>query len=133
MEAINLYNLHLMGSHPVNLLVRFLLEIAGLVALGLLGWHFGKGVYRYLLAPGLPLMAAVLWGTFAVPDDPGRSGNTIVQIPGFVRLLLELAFFISATGSLFVIGATNLGWVYGVAVFVHYVVSYDRVLWLIHQ
>jgi len=59
-----------------------------------------------------------------------------VLVDGFMKngcLLLELAFFISATWSLFVTGATNLGWVYGVAVFVHYVVSYHRILWLIHQ
>ena len=48
-----------MGSHPINLAVRFLLEIAGLVALAMLGWYYGKGVYKYLLASTLPLVAAV--------------------------------------------------------------------------
>ena len=122
-----------MGSHPINFALRFVLEIAGLAALGWLGWHYGRGDYRYALAIGIPLMAAVLWGTFAVPDDPSRSGEAIVQISGIVRLLLELVFFAAATWSLFTIGATTLGWTYGVVVLAHYVVSYDRVLWLIHQ
>ena len=59
-----------MGSHPVNLAVRFVLEIAGLVALGLLGWQYGAGVYRYISAIGIPLLAAIFWGTFAIRNDP---------------------------------------------------------------
>ena len=122
-----------MGSHPVNLAVRFILEIAGLVALGWWGWNQGEGILRFLLAFGIPILAAVLWGTFAVPDDPSRSGKAPVQVPGIVRLLLELAFFVSATWSLFAVGAATLGWIYGIAVLVHYLVSYDRILWLVRQ
>ena len=122
-----------MGSHPINLAVRFLLELVGLVALGLLGWNYGKGMYKYVLALGLPVIAAVLWGTFAVLDDPSRSGDAIVQVSGILRLLLELVFFTAATWSLHIVGATNWSWIYGVVVLVHYMVSYDRILWLIHQ
>jgi hypothetical protein len=122
-----------MGSHPINLMVRFLLEITGLVALGLFGWQFGNGVYRYLLSMGLPLTAAIIWGTFSVPDDPSRSGNAVVQIPGIVRLSLELAFFISAIGALIAIDSTNLAWVYAGVALIHHFVSGDRLLWLIRQ
>ena len=122
-----------MGSHPVNLALRFILEIAGLVALGWWGWNQGEGILRFVLAFGIPILAAVLWGTFAVPDDPSRSGKAQVQVPGIVRLLLELAFFVSATWSLFALGAATLGWIYGIAVLVHYLASYDRILWLVRQ
>ena len=122
-----------MGSHPVNLALRFILEIAGLVALGWWGWNQGEGILRFVLAFGIPILAAVLWGTFAVPDDPSRSGKAPVQVPGIVRLLLELAFFVSATWSLFAEGAATLGWIYGIAVLVHYLASYDRILWLVRQ
>ena len=122
-----------MGSNPINLAVRFILEIAGLVALGWWGWNQGEGIFRFALTLGIPILAAVLWGTFAVPDDPSRSGTARVQVPGIVRLLLELVFFVFATWSLFATGATTLGWIYGIVVLVHYVVSYDRVLWLIRQ
>jgi len=122
-----------MGSNPINLAARFLLEIAGLAALGWLGWTIGRGIYRYVLALGLPLLAAALWGTFAVPEDPSRSATAVVAIPGLLRLLLELIFFSSATWALFTTGATTLAWTYGIAVLVHYLVSYDRLLWLMHH
>jgi hypothetical protein len=122
-----------MGSHPINLAVIFLLEIAGLAALGTLGWYYGEGINRYLLAPGLPLIAAAFWGIFAVPGDPSRSGKTVVQTPGVVRVFLELTFFASATCSLFFIGKPILGWMYGVAVLAHYLTSYDRIQWLLHR
>ena len=122
-----------MGSNPLNLALRFILEIAGLVALGWWGWNQADGILRFVLALGIPVLAAVLWGTFAVPDDPSRSGGARVPVPGIVRLLLELAFFGSATLPLFAMGVTTLGWIYGIAVLIHYVVSYDRVMWLVRQ
>jgi hypothetical protein len=121
------------GSNPFNLAVRFILEMAGLVALGWWGWNQGEGILRFLLALGIPFLAAVLWGTFAVPDDPSRSGEARVPVPGIVRLMLELAFFVLATWSLFATGLTTLGWIYGIAVLIHYVISYDRVMWLVRQ
>jgi hypothetical protein len=124
---------HDMGSNPVNLAVRFLLEIAGLAALGWWGWSQGDGILRFVLALGIPILAAVLWGTFAVPDDPSRSGKAPVPVPGIVRLVLELAFFAAATWALFATGLTTLAWIYGVVVLIHYAVSYDRILWLVRQ
>ena len=121
------------GSNPINLAVRFILEMAGLVALGWWGWNQGEGILRFLLALGIPFLAAVLWGTFAVPDDPSRSGEARVPVPGIVRLMLELAFFGLATWSLVATGLTTLGWIYGIAVLIHYVISYDRVMWLVRQ
>lgn len=122
-----------MGSNPINLAVRFILEMTGLVTIGLWGWNQAEGILRFVLALGIPFLAAVLWGTFAVPDDPSRSGKTGVPVPGIIRLLLELAFFGSATLALFVMDLTTLSWIYGIAVLVHYVVSYDRVAWLVRQ
>jgi hypothetical protein len=121
------------GSNPINLAVRFILEMVGMVALGWWGWNQGEGILRFMLALGIPFLAAVLWGTFAVPDDPSRSGEAKVPVPGFVRLMFELAFFVSATWSLFATGAMTLGWIYGIAVLIHYVISYDRVIWLVRQ
>ena len=82
-----------MGSHPINLASPFLLEIAALLIFGLWGWGQSEGVLRFIFALGVPLLAAVLWGTFAVPDDPSRSGKAPIPIPGAIRLVLELAFF----------------------------------------
>jgi hypothetical protein len=122
-----------MGSHPVNLAVRLLLEIAALIALGRWGWVQGEGFLRYVLALGIPILAAVLWGTLAVPDDPSRSGRAPIKIAGWIRLLLELGFFGLAALALFRTSLPSLGWALGIAVLVHYVLSYDRILWLFKQ
>ena len=122
-----------MGSNPINLGVRFVLEIGALAALAWWGRQQASGVWRYVLTIGIPLLAAIVWGTFAVPDDPSRSGEARVPVPGLVRLIIELAVFGLATWALFVTGATTLGWVFGVAVVVHYAISYDRVAWLVRQ
>jgi hypothetical protein len=80
-----------MGSNPINLALRFILEIAALFALGYWGWTQHDGVWRFVWGIGLVILAAVIWGTFAVPDDPSRSGNAPVPVPGALRLVIELA------------------------------------------
>lgn len=122
-----------MGSHPVNLAVRFLLEIAALVAIGYWGWSQHDGILRYLLAIGGPILAAVLWGTFAVPDDPSRSGKAPVPVPGILRLALELAIFAFATWALYDAGSSLLALILAVIVVGHYALSYDRIAWLLKQ
>lgn len=122
-----------MGSHPANLVFRFFLETALLIALGYWGWTQGEGVLRYALAAALPLAAAFTWGTFGAPKDPTRSGDFPVRIPGLLRLLLELALFAVGVAALFGAGAPLFGWAFALAVVVHYVLSYDRLAWLVRQ
>jgi hypothetical protein len=122
-----------MGSHPVNLAVRFILEIAALVAIGYWGWTQHEGFVRYLLAIGGPILAAVLWATFAVPDDPSRSGKAPVPVPGILRLALELTLFAFAAWALYDAGNSLLALILAAVVVVHYVLSYDRIAWLLKQ
>ncbi|TNE56036.1 MAG: DUF2568 domain-containing protein [Bacteroidetes bacterium] len=122
-----------MGTHPINLAFRFLLELTVLAAAGTWGWRQGEGWSRYLWAIGLPLLLAALWGTFAVPGDPSRSGSAPVPTNGMVRLALELAFFAFAAWVLYDMGYGRWGAAMGVLVVVHYVLSYDRVQWLLEQ
>lgn len=122
-----------MGSNPINLAVRFLLEIAGLMAIGYWGWQQGEGFLAIILAIGVPVIAAVLWGTFAVPEDPSRSGKAPVPIPGILRLVLETAYFGFATWAFYEAGTPLLGLVYAIVVLLHYAFSYDRLLWLVKQ
>ena len=122
-----------MGTHPLNLAVRFLLELSALFILGLWGWRQGEGAWRIVIAVGMPLVAAALWGTFAVPGDPSRSGSAPVPVPGLLRLALELGFFGSATLALYDLGVIVAATVFGTAVVVHYLLSYDRVLWLLSR
>ena len=122
-----------MGSHPVNLGARFLLELCALAAGGYWGWARHRGALRVVAAIGVPLVLAVLWGTLAVPDDPSRSGHAPVPVPGILRLALELAVFGFASWALHHAGHTALSLVLAGMVILHYVVSHDRVAWLVRQ
>jgi hypothetical protein len=88
-----------MSNHPVNLALRFFLELAA------------------------------AWGTFRVPDDPGKPP---VQVPGWVRLLLEVVFFGTAV-MLLSVEQSTMAFLFGVVVALHYVASYDRIIWLLAE
>ena len=122
-----------MGSNPINLGFRFLLELTALVIFGYWGWNLSEGGLRYLTAIIPPLLAAVIWGTFAVFDDPSRSGKAPVPISGTLRLILELAFFALAGYALYITGFKTWTWIFGALILVHYILSYDRILWLLKQ
>ena len=71
-----------MGFHPINLAIRFLLEVLALLAMAYWGWTQHDGLARFLWAIGLPLLSVVIWGTFAVPNDRSRSGKAPVPVSG---------------------------------------------------
>ena len=120
-----------MGSHPINLLFRFLLELMALLIMGLWGWKQSQGITAFLLALTLPILLALIWGVFAVPDDPSRSGKAPIVTPGIIRLVIELVIFITAAWALYDMGYTTIGIVFGILVGLHYIISYDRVIWLL--
>lgn len=118
-----------MSQHPLNLAARFLLELCILAALGRWGWMQG-GAARWLLAIGLPVAAAFLWGAFRVPND---GGQPLVQVAGAVRLLIEAVLFGGAVAALPGAGHRRLALALGIAVLLHYAVSYDRVVSLLRD
>ena len=120
-----------MGYNPINLMVRFLLEMTTLVAAGMWGWKIDDGWIRYLWALGIPILLAILWGIFAVPNDPSRSGSAPVPIPGWLRLLLELLIFTIGAWSLYATGHSMSSSIFVIVVIIHYGFSYDRILWLL--
>ena len=97
-----------MDRHPLNLLLRFALEVAALVVLGRWGWG---------LLPG--------WhGAIRVPDDGGRP---VVSVSGPVRLLLEVAFFTAAVWAAYATGDGRWAAPLGTLVSIHYALSWRRV------
>lgn len=122
-----------MAYHPLNLVVRFLLEVITLFAVGLWGWEQGESWWRFVLAFGIPLGLAVIWGVFAVPDDPSRSGEAAVVTPGFVRLIIELAFFGFGIWALYDLGVPTIALIVGIVVVLHYSISFERIKWLLSK
>jgi hypothetical protein len=119
-----------MSAHPINLGLRFLLEIAALISLGVWGWQKSEGWVRFVLAIGIPIIAATLWAVFRVPNDPGTAP---IAIPGILRLIFELALFAFATWALYDSKFITLAWILGITTVLHYISSYDRILWMIKQ
>ncbi|MCO5242510.1 MAG: DUF2568 domain-containing protein [Anaerolineae bacterium] len=66
-----------------------------------------------------------------MPGDASASGRAPVAVPGWLRLLLELALFAAAVWALNASGASTAALIFGLAVIIHYALSYDRVLWLL--
>ncbi len=122
-----------MGSHPINLALRFILELAVLASVGTWGWKQSDGWFRYALAIGNPILLAAIWGTFAVPEDPSRSGAAPIVTPGIIRLGIELAFFTIASLALYDMGQNRLCFILASTVLAHYIISYDRILWLLNH
>lgn len=116
-----------LGHHPLNLAFRFLLELGILGGLVYYGWTQFEGFGR-ILAFVLPVVAAVLWGFFRVPGDPG---DAPVAIPGPLRLILELALFGAAVVALYAAQQPTAGLIFGALVILHYALSVDRIMWLL--
>ena len=121
------------SKHPINQALRFFLELVAIFAFGVWGHSLtGEGT-RILLAILFPLLFALLWGVFAVRGDPSRSGKTVVQTPGIIRLLLELGLFGAAAWMMLDLDYSTIALIFGSAVVIHYFISFDRIGWLLKQ
>lgn len=94
----------------LNLALRFILELCGLVAVGYWGFKTGNGrLMEILLGIGGPLAVAVLWGMIGSPNAP-------YPLSPALHLLLELVVFGLPVLLLFFTKQPLLGVVYGIAV-----------------
>ncbi len=70
----------------INLGLAFVLELVGLAVFAWWGWNAGSNTaLRLVLALGLPVFAAVLWGLFAAPT--ANYGSPVVTA------VVKVAFF----------------------------------------
>ena len=117
--------------------LRFVLEIAALVAWGMTGWELSgdawNGLLRWLLAFVLVSVAAGAWGTFRVDGDSGGDNEAPVRVPGTVRLVLELVVLLGGAVAVTWAGETAFGVVLGLLVAGHYATTMQRVTWLVSQ
>lgn len=117
-----------MGNHPLNLTVRFLLELMIFFALGYWAWHTQTGWLQYFLVIALPLVAAAVWGIFRVPADHGKG---LVATPGIIRLVMEVVLFAAAWWCLRDAGKPQWALWFLIISIVHYAISYDRIILLL--
>jgi hypothetical protein len=119
--------------NPINLGLRFVLEMACLLGIGWASWHLTTFPLRWGLAIVVPLVAAAAWGVFAVPDDPSRSGNAPIPVPGLVRLAVEFTVLGAGVAGFTLVGRSALATVLAILLVVHYACGNERVIWLLQR
>ena len=119
--------------HTLNLALRLILEIAALGGFGVLAWRSFEGGWRYLAVIAVLVLLMTLWGVFAVPGDPSRSGNAPIPVPGSVRLALELVVLLGGACAFYWAGHDITAIVLAGLVVIHYVLWLDRIVWLLQQ
>lgn len=116
-----------------NLALRFFLEIAALCGFGVLAWGLFSGWWRYLAVIVVLCALVAVWGVFAVPGDPSRSGDAPVPVPGLLRLGLELAILLGGAYAFHRSGYNLSALTLAVLVLFHYALSGERIAWLLQQ
>ena len=100
----------------LNLAVRFFLELCMYAAVGYWGFKtHSSWVLKILLGIGLPVLMAVLWGTFLAP-------KATRPLSGASFLTLELILFASGAFALFASGKPNPGWIYTIVLVINKIV-----------
>ena len=87
---------------PLALLVRFLLELAALAAVGYWGFETGdSALMQWVLGLGAPLLVAVVWGMFIAP-------KATVEVPKGVWIGLQVVVFGAAALALAAVAPEQL-------------------------
>ena len=119
--------------NPINLGLRFLLEMACLIGIGWASWSLSTSPRRWVLVVAVPFTAAAVWGVFAVPNDPSRSGGAPVPVPGLLRLVVEFVVLGSGVAGFVLVGQPAIATVLAILLIVHYALSYKRIVWLLKR
>ena len=112
-----------------NLALRFLLELAAWTGFAWGGWQLGS----WPLGLGLLVLTVVLWGTFAVPDDPSRGGRGSVSVSGPVRLVIGVLVLWGGCVMFWLGGAIVIAIVLAILNAIHIAFGLDRIRWLIRR
>ncbi|MBT5521755.1 MAG: YrdB family protein, partial [Rhodospirillales bacterium] len=105
------------------------LEMCALAAFGFWSWQrFGWA--GMILCP---IVAGAVWGIFNVSGDPSRADHVVVSVPGWIRLTIEAAIFSGAVYSLVSSGYRGFATTLGALTVFHYLMSFERLKWLLKQ
>lgn len=104
----------------INLLVRFLLELSMLAAVGYWGFKTHSGwTLKILFGIGLPILIAVIWGIFMAPRSEHRLRGVSFTIMDFILLG-------SGAIALYASGQATLAWIYAAMLIIQEVL---RLVW----
>jgi hypothetical protein len=97
----------------LTMLVRFLLELCMLAALGYWGFKTGDGAaMQWLLGIGAPLLVAVVWGAFIAP-------KATVEVSQAAWVGLQVIVFGAAVLALAAVAPAQLAVIFALAVVLH--------------
>jgi hypothetical protein len=119
-----------MKNHPLNMAVRFLLEMALVVIFAYWAWRQCEGICRIILSLLLPGAGIFLWAIFRVEGDPGKA---VVAIPGWMRLAIEGTLFLLAFFMLLSLQFQKGAYIFIAVTVLHYMISFDRIRWLLKK
>ena len=113
-------------------LIRLLLELGMLLCLGYTGYNLSETtLVRLFLAVLLPAIAMAVWAIFRAPGDESAGKEAPVHIPGWARLILELALFVIAAAGAWWAGSRIAAEALLTFTALHYVFTWQRVKWLL--
>lgn len=122
-----------MHKHPLNLAIRFLLEMTALVSSGVWAYGLDDSFMGIVYAVLTVILLMILWGVFNVPNDPSRSGKVPMVVKGWLRLLIEFAIFSFGIWTMNQVCEALYSCIFGGLIVLHYLVSYERIIWLLKR
>ena len=120
-----------MTRHGPNRALGALLEVVAVLAYGYWGWAVHTGMLRYGWALGVMIVAWVVWDVFRVPGD--GSLRPAVPVPGWVRLIIEAAYFTGVATALAAAGVPELGLAFALLIAIYYTLTHQRLVWLLRE
>jgi hypothetical protein len=77
------------------------------------------------------VVAWIVWDVFRVPGD--GTVKPAVPVPGWVRLIIEAAYFTGVAAALAATELPVVGIVYIILVAIHYTLTHQRLAWLLRE
>jgi hypothetical protein len=105
----------------------FLIEVVGLIGIGRRGWDLGGSTgTRLMLAAAFVLVASGVWTLFRTRGFVPSGGEPVVAIPGPVRVLIEVGFYVFGAWGLWVSGWEVAAVVFAISVVIVIIALRDR-------
>lgn len=100
-----------------NLALAFLLELCALAALGYWGFYIGTGIGKIILAIGLPVVFAIIWGIAIAP-------KSVLRLPRLLSFILGVALLLLTAGLLAAAGAPVLAVAFAIVILLNATLRY---------